>query len=640
MRDWFLSFDFAAFLLLLVIMIWFITEKKVPLKSHRMFFYLVSVLMLTTVLEIAVNCLDDFFEPGESLLFRCVIVEYSIVLSLIPSVFAYYMSMVAGFDKKTRRVYQIVCRVAMVTVSIILLLNPFLKWTYMSDETGAYVEAPGVVILRLINIVMALVGISSLVKLIPHIPVSNSIVISAGLLLWVVAWFVQMAYDIQVLCFTMAVSCETLYHYLHNSGTVSDTKTHLFNRNFMGKYIDNKFSESNRFGVIVVAMDDFKFINKTYSVDIGDELLAQVGRFLKTISNHGVVFRFGSDQFCIIIDKKVSKMGDYAEEIHSRFLHPWFCDVASGVMMSASICCIYCPEEAGTYGDLVEVIDYSMAVAKKNKKGGITFASEVELDKIHKDKAVEKAVRLAMDRDELMVYYQPIFSVNHNGYNSAEALVRLKDDELGWISPEVFIPIAEKNGLIVEMGDIILEKVCKFIHDNNLKETTIEYIEVNISPIQLIQVDFADRVIGIIEKYGVEPSQINIEITETATIASMSVVNDNIGKLVDYGISFSLDDYGSGSANIDYINHMPFKIIKLDKYIIWDAFKNAKAGITLEYTIGMLNALKLLIVAEGVETEEMRDKLTDIGCHYMQGWFYSKAVSDEEFINLLNESAA
>lgn len=306
--------------------------------------------------------------------------------------------------------------------------------------------------------------------------------------------------------------------------------------------------------------------------------------------------------------------------------------------MSASITCIECPKDAEAYGELVEVIDYSMAVAKKNKKGGVSMATDVELDKIRNDKAVEKAVRLAMDRDELMVYYQPIYSVTHGAYNSAEALVRLHDDELGWISPEVFIPIAEKNGMIVEMGEMILEKVCKFIRDNNLKDTGIEYIEVNISSIQLIQVDFADRVKDILEKYDVKPEQINIEITETATIASMSVVKENINKLVEYGIAFSLDDYGSGYANIDYINRMPFKIIKLDKYIIWDAFKNDKAGITLEYTIGMLNALELLIVAEGVETVEMRDRLTNIGCHYMQGWYYSKAVSDREFIKLIQQN--
>lgn len=185
------------------------------------------------------------------------------------------------------------------------------------------------------------------------------------------------------------------------------------------------------------------------------------------------------------------------------------------------------------------------------------------------------------------------------------------------------------------MGEMILKKVCRFIRDFELAKTSVKYIEVNISPIQLIQQNFAERVKHILEEYGVSPSQINMEITETATGNGSTIISDNINALVDYGITFSLDDYGSGNANIDYINHMPFKIIKIDKYIIWDSFKNSKACVTLEYTIGMLKALELYIVAEGVETEEMKTQLEEIGCHYLQGWYYSKAVPPEEFMGIL-----
>ncbi|MBQ9609214.1 MAG: EAL domain-containing protein, partial [Lachnospiraceae bacterium] len=180
----------------------------------------------------------------------------------------------------------------------------------------------------------------------------------------------------------------------------------------------------------------------------------------------------------------------------------------------------------------------------------------------------------------------------------------------------------------------------KFIKDNKIADTDIEYIEVNISPVQLQQPEYYKKIIEIMEEYDVKPSQINIEITETANMVGASdVVNENIEKLVEYGITFSLDDYGSGYSNLDYINNMPFHIIKIDKFIVWDAFKNIKAGITLEYTIKMLNALQYMIVAEGVETEEQKDQLANIGCHYMQGWYYSKAVSDKEFMQLIKKAS-
>jgi diguanylate cyclase (GGDEF)-like protein len=435
----------------------------------------------------------------------------------------------------------------------------------------------------------------------------------------------------------IAAICITLYHYQQNPESATDAITRLFNRRFLGEYLQTKFMEHKEFGAIMIAMDDFKFINKTYGVDCGDSLLRQVGGYLEEIEKSAQVFRFGSDEFCVILNKNVSDMKKTAEEIQARFHHPWYTDSQAAIMMSASICCIRCPQEADSYNMLVDVADYTMGIAKKTKKGKITMAADVELTKVYNDKAIERAVKLALAKDELMVHYQPIYSVEKKKYCSAEALVRLYNKKLGWISPEDFIPIAEKNGMIIEMGEVILKKVCQFIKNYNLADTSIEYIEVNISPAQLVQMDFADRAIAIMKEYGVKANQMNFEITETSMISSLATVKDNINKLINYGITFALDDYGSGYANIDYINHMPFTLIKLDKYIIWDSFKNPKAGVTLEYTIGMMNALNLYIVAEGVETEEMYQTLADFGCHYMQGWYYSKAVCEEDFMELIGE---
>ena len=417
----------------------------------------------------------------------------------------------------------------------------------------------------------------------------------------------------------------------------TDSLTNIYNRYGFDEFAEKMIQKNPKthFVAALLDIDDFKFINKTYGVENGDTLLRQIGAFMETLPFAKTVFRLGADQFCIVLYKDLDQIDAVAQTVHERFRHPWYSENQAGIMMSASICCVNCPTDASAYGQLIEVMDYSMSMAKRLQKGRITYAKDYDLGKIKQDKAFEKAVKQALDRDELMVYYQPIFSVEKGVYNSAEALVRLHDEELGWISPEDFIPIAERNGMIIEMGEVILDKVCRFIHDFKLAQTTVEYIEVNISPVQLMQQHFSDRVKQIMEKYDVRPNQINIEITETATISMADTVNANIMDLVQYGIKFSLDDYGSGYANIEYINHMPFSIIKLDKYIIWDAFKSTKAGITLKHTIGMLNELELHIVAEGVETAEMRDHLADIGCHFMQGWYYSKAVSDQDFIRLI-----
>ncbi len=632
-----LAFDYMAIAILGLIIIWFISDKKIPLLSRKIFFGLVMDVFVSGTFEIL--AIDLVRETGnyKGIVYTVFMTIQQFALNLLPVLFAFYICVLVNNNARINKILSISCFFSTMLIAVVVCLNPMLNWLFVSTENGIE-RGKAAVVLFCICMVLVVVSIIIMFRSPERIDFRQALMITLMIVVCGIAVAVQHIMGVPIVCFVIACACLMLYHYLNNVGTITDATTLLYNRSFMGNYLKYEFSTGKKFNIIAVAMDDFKFINKTYGVNTGDGLLQQVGAYLSGIENVEAVFRFGSDQFCLFIRKKTKDVDKITEDVHERFLHPWYSESSAAIMMSASVCSISCPKDAASYESLIEIIDYSMTIAKKTQKGGVVKASDLDIDNLINDKAVEKAVKLAMDRDELMVHYQPIFSVEKRKYNSAEALVRLKDDELGWISPEIFIPIAEKNGLIMELGYMILDKVCRFIRGNKISETDIEYIEINISPVQLTQLDFAEKVIQIIEKYEIKPSQINFEITETATLGTMTVLNDNIGRLVDYGIAFSLDDYGSGHSNIDYINHMPFKIIKIDKSIVWDAFKNEKAGITLEYTIGMLNALKLLIVAEGVETEEMCDRLEEIGCHYMQGWYYSKAVSDKEFMEIINSN--
>lgn len=637
MTNWNLSFDYVAVFLVLLIFVWYFNEKRIPLQSHRVFLIFLSTVIAASGLEILATHMARNMDIFGYTAFYHVLTLQTLAINMVPMSFAYYLLLLAHIDWKKNPLLRSFYRMGFITDIVITVLNPWLGWAFTFENDMYKVNYAGLVMYG-IDAVMLAISFVVMFRSKRKFSFLRVVPLAFNLFFGIVAAVGQVLFYVPMVNLMIAILCLTLYHYLQNTGAVTDPVTNQFNRKFMGEYIQNKYIIGKSFGVIIVAMDDFKFVNKTYGVDNGDHMLFQVAHYLEQLKASKTVFRLGSDQFCVVLDKNVDRIDVLAQQIHDRFLHPWIDEADTAIMMSASICCVRCPQDAADYGELIEVIDYSVSMAKKTRKGQVSYAVEMDLDKIRRDKAIEKAVKLAIDRDELMVYYQPIFSVKKGVYNSAEALVRLHDKELGWISPEDFIPIAEKNGLILEMGELILEKVCRFIRDYNLSETTVEYIEVNISPVQLIQVDFAQRVKQLLEKYDVKPSQINIEITETATLNSAATVTENINSLVDYGVSFSLDDYGSGNANIDYINRMPFKIIKIDKYIIWDSFKNNKAGITLEYTIGMLNALELYIVAEGVETEEMKHQLADFGCHYMQGWYYSKAIPAEEFIELLNSA--
>ena len=636
--EWNLAYDFAAAVSMIMLFVWYSNEKRIPSRAHRAFLGTCIGIFLVIVAEIV----EVFFVRHREYISdgAMSIALYAQILAILSAClyFAYYVKLTTKVSQKNIERFTLVIKASSIACFVLVLLNPLTKWLfYFEDNT--LVAGELFVLPYVISVLVMLTAFSNIAKLSREITFRKCVILVINFFVCIAALILQIAGVATIFTFSLAIGCMTVYHYLQNPYAIMDTTTGQFNRRFMNEYITYRFEINKSMGVFLIAMDDFKLINKTYGIDVGDNLLLQVGDYLNSLKCPGVVFRFGSDQFCCVMDKNLSQIPEIADEIHERFMHPWHTGDGEAVMMSASICIVKCPQNAANMGELVDIMDYSMALAKKTKKGNISYASDMKLDNVRREKAVEKAVKLAMDREEIMVHYQPIYSVEKGAYNSAEALVRLKDDELGWISPDEFIPLAEKHGLIIELGDMILEKVCRFIRDFNLKNSSIEYIEVNISTVQLMHSDFAGRVKKILEEYEVLPSQINIEITETATMGDASVVDKNIKELVEYGIKFSLDDYGSGYSNIDYINQMPFTIIKLDKSIIWEAFKNDKAGITLKYTIGMLNALKLLIVAEGVETEDMKNHLVEIGCHYMQGWYYSKAVCDHEFMTLIEKSA-
>lgn len=224
-------------------------------------------------------------------------------------------------------------------------------------------------------------------------------------------------------------------------------------------------------------------------------------------------------------------------------------------------------------------------------------------------------------------------------FSSSEALIRLIDDELGFISPEEFIPIAEKNGRILEIGELVFRKVCRFMKESACLKLGVHYIEINLSPVQCFHEELAETFLAIMDQYGISPLCVNREITETAEMehGGIRILQDNMQKMNAKGVSFSIDDFGSGFAAIDYLLRLPVSIVKIDKGILWQAMKDPNAMIVLQNTMQMLQLIGKKIVVEGVETQEMVSILCQNGCDYMQGYFYSKPLPEEEYIRFLEK---
>ena len=256
--------------------------------------------------------------------------------------------------------------------------------------------------------------------------------------------------------------------------------------------------------------------------------------------------------------------------------------------------------------------------------------------KQHRSREVEDALINAAKKDAFYVEYQPIYDLHTGSFRSAEALIRLKDPDLGLISADEFIPIAEENRTILEIGEQIFRKVCRYIHDEKLPEKGMSFIDINVSPKQFIHKGMAERFIRIMQEYGINPAAINLEIVESALNLSNDVFCENIRILTEAGVEFSIDDYGSGFASADYLYKLPISIVKIDKDILWNAMKDPAAETVFRDTLKLIRKLDKKIIVEGAENEEMVEMIRGAGGDFIQGYYYSKPLGSSDFLQFID----
>lgn len=297
------------------------------------------------------------------------------------------------------------------------------------------------------------------------------------------------------------------------------------------------------------------------------------------------------------------------------------------------VCLAKCPEDIDNFQSL---ISFGTDFHEK-----LPYNGEV----IHADgSTVKRMVSLLTGMDSIIeralanhgfhVYYQPIYSIEKKRFVSAEALLRLIDEKEGFISPEIFIPAAEKSGAIHKIGDYVLTEVFQFIASSEYKKLGLEYIEINLSVSQCMHHGLADSILESMSRYGVSSNQVNLEITESAASYNQSVMSDNLEQLSAAGLTFSLDDYGTGYSNMYRIAALPLKIVKLDKTFVNN--QNSKMWTILQNTVRMIKELNMEIVVEGIETEEMVKKFSDLKCDFIQGYFFSKPIPQREFVEFID----
>jgi len=421
-----------------------------------------------------------------------------------------------------------------------------------------------------------------------------------------------------------------------------DHLTNLGNRRYFLEILES--SAKQHIGkysyLILLDLDYFKTINDTLGHDIGDELLREVGKRLKKVTDkyNYTVARLGGDEFCVLssnFDNKEECENNaqmFSEELLREIKNNYLID-NNHLYISASIGVSFINSARIDANQFLKEADMAMYEAKNNGRDGIIIFNEELAAIVNKKLNIERLLNFAVQNNELSLVYQPQVDVNKEVIG-CEVLVRWNSKELGPVGPDIFIEIAERTGIIIEIGEYILEESFKTIQEWCKKGIKLQQISINISMRQLLHQDFINVVDRLYNKYIDEKSNIKIifEITETSTTNDVDNLIYVMNELKKYNISFSMDDFGTGYSSLSYLRDLPLSELKIDQSFIAQLSDNKQAAV-VKTIVDISRNLDLKIVAEGVEEDYQKEFLKDLDCDIFQGYLYSKPISKDEFEN-------
>lgn len=425
-----------------------------------------------------------------------------------------------------------------------------------------------------------------------------------------------------------------------------DMLTGLYNRNYfvrlLADYVRKAGEENEIVSVMFIDIDDFKKINDGFGIITGDEVVQQFGQFLAGFQSDNVlVSHFNADIYCIAIYKP--NAGRCVEQIYKqiqeRIKDSFKLSTGQDVHFSISVGVAEYPEAARTTLELINCAEIVMFKAKNDGKAGIKYFDAPILNEFLQNVTIETKLKGAIFEQNFTMNFQPQFYADSRRLRGMEALIRWRDDDGMMISPSIFIPIAEKNGTIVPIGTWVIEESIRTFAQWKEKYDTQVILSLNISAIQYMREDFVDKMLEIIRKYEIDPSQLELEITESVLIENFKDVMEKLRILREYGIRISLDDFGTGYSSLSYLKGLPIDTLKIDKSFIDTIVNDENTRTITEAIIYMVKKLGYETIAEGVENQAQYEYLKQTGCDCIQGYLFGKPMSAEDMDKLLASQA-
>ena len=638
-----LYLDYVALVIyaLMFTALFFRTRRSSSRRS--VYLVLLVVAVLANIYDVFAVILDNTGR-GTVFLKYTMHIGYLILRNLITPIFgAYVISVTDTWHKLYKKnIIQYLIWIPFSLVALLTLTSPINHLVFYIDDLGNYTRGPAFVILYISAIFYTGFCVYYSVKYIKLLKSEKFIPLISLAPLQIVAVVVQLIFP-NILCemFSTSLCLLLVLITIEKPEEKVDLATGLYKSNAFFDMVDQASKVDKPYCTVLINITNHSALTSYLSITNMDIIYSSMSRRLEAVKTHlninPDIYNLENGLFAAVLyNDEMAYDARYAQHVLDTLKHDY---VINGLTISVltNVCIIRVPE------DTSDIDEFRLLMKDfRNYKyhGDLVLASSVMKNNNYTVMAnIDSILAKAIENESFEVYYQPIYSNVDKRFNSAEALIRLFTPEYGFIRPDIFIPMAEESGAIHKIGMIVLEKVCKFIASDAFSILGLDYIEVNLSVVQCMDKRIVDKIVRMCGRYGVKPSQINLEVTETASAFAQKIMIDNINRLHELGFSFSLDDFGTGYSNMVRIASLPLHIVKLDKSFTWTK-GNHDLEVILENTINMVKKMDMKIVVEGVETEEMLENFTNLGCEYIQGYYFSKPLPEYDFVYFILNAKA
>lgn len=632
------SLEIGTVLFMTIILLHFLTSRQFPVIQTRLFFLFLIFSISECIIDVF-SCIGIGYKDVVPLWLNEILVfVYFLVQGITYYLFYLYTVSVCSFSEKKGKVWSILGAIPVAGHLFLVISAPFNGFLYYFDENNLYHHGEGRLYLYLFALVIVFMGTLIAYKNKERLRIRYKAIILSYSLICCVTLFVQYHWP-QVIITGFGRSCVVLLMYLsmQNMGEYTDNTLGIYNSSAF-PVMFKEMQKNQKFAMITLELETYYKVAVQLGTRKATLLLRQVASKLYRIGKKYHVFRNGYATFVILTEANPERVEYIVDTIRSLLQMPWVVDGRS-IYLNGNLIVQYYPEQFATIEEATSFSTYLLERAAIFGNNVNLYGNEELVSEFKRNAEVEQALDYALKQETLDVYYQPIYSVGEDKITSAEALVRLFDRKLGFVSPAEFIPIAEKNGRIIALGNLVMEKSCRFIKEKLLTNPNnlIEEIHINVSAIQCMQPDMSEQVLSIIDKYQVPPEMIYLEVTEQATMSATLLMREHMKKLGERGVHFALDDYGTGNSNCSYLIDFSFQKVKFDRFMMQAYFEKEDAKVILQNEIGTLKKLGISVVVEGIETREQVEEMENQKVDYIQGYYYAKPMPGTEFLEYLEK---